>query len=71
MSYKSGIYQHVSGSYQGGHAVVFIGYGTEDGVDYWICQNSWGPDWGESGYFRIKMGECSIDINSWAGTPIL
>ena len=70
MSYKSGIYEHKSGSYMGGHAVVFVGYGVEDGVDYWICQNSWGPAWGESGFFRIKVGECSIDINSWVSKLI-
>lgn len=71
LNYKGGIYRHVSGWAQGGHAVVFVGYGVEDGVNYWIVQNSWGPNWGESGYFRIKMGECQIDVNSVAGIPLL
>ena len=71
MNYKGGIYKHVSGTLRGGHAVVFVGYGVEDGVNYWICQNSWGPNWGESGYFRIQMGDCNIDVNSVAGKPIL
>ena len=71
MSYKGGIYVHESGSLQGGHAVVILGWGTEDGIDYWICQNSWGEDWGEQGYFRIKMGICAIDAATYGGVPIL
>ena len=71
MSYKGGIYVHESGSLQGGHAVVILGFGTEDDVNYWICQNSWGPNWGENGYFRIKMGECGIDSDCYAGSPRL
>lgn len=71
MNYKGGIYHHVSGSLQGGHAVVFHGYGVENGEKYWICQNSWGPDWGESGYFRIRIGDSQIDVNSVAGIPIV
>ena len=71
MQYKSGIYQHTSGSSLGGHAVVIIGYGSENGINYWIIQNSWGPEWGEQGYFRIKMGEVGIDSYAVVGTPVL
>lgn len=71
MSYKSGIYKHVSGSALGGHAVIIIGWGVEEGVEYWIAQNSWDKNWGKNGYFRIKTGECGFDSNAYAGTPIV
>jgi cathepsin B len=45
-SYKSGVYHHVSGDHVGGHAIKVIGYGQENGLDYWLCANSWGTGWG-------------------------
>ncbi|CAL6053484.1 Cathepsin_B [Hexamita inflata] len=63
MYYNSGIYQHKSGSVEGGHAVTFVGYGEESGVKFWVVRNSWGSSWGEKGYFRIIRGknECGIE----------
>lgn len=64
MYYKSGVYQHRWGLWLGGHAVEIIGYGTTDsGLDYWTIRNSWGPEWGEDGYFKIVRGgnECGIE----------
>ncbi len=50
---------------QGGHAIQIMGWGKENGVDFWWICNSWGTDWGLSGYFRMKMGieKCQLEQN--------
>ena len=59
--YKGGIYTHVHGEHLGGHAVKVLGWGEEGGDQYWIIANSWGRFWGDHGYFKIWMGEGSVD----------
>lgn len=40
----------------GGHAVVLIGWGVRDGVKYWQAQNTYGSNWNNGGYFKIRRG---------------
>jgi len=65
-NYASGVYQHTSGSYLGGHAVKIVGWGTDNNVNYWKVANSWNEYWGEEGYFRIKRGDDDCGIESQA-----
>jgi len=70
-SYKSGIYVYTAGAKAGGHAVKIIGWGQENGVNYWICANSWGTAWGMDGFFNIEWGQCGIDSSTYACKPQL
>lgn len=67
--YTGGIYQYTYGDYLGGHAVMVVGWGEENGIPYWIVQNSWGTEWGEDGFFRIIRGtnECGFEGQFTAG----
>lgn len=58
--YRGGIYKHISGKALGGHCISIVGYNDVEG--YWICKNSWGPSWGENGWFKIAYGECEIGV---------
>ena len=71
-TYKSGVYQHTSGGYLGGHAVRMIGWGEENGVKYWLIANSWNEGWGDNGLFKILRGsdECGIESGLVAGMPM-
>jgi len=60
-NYASGIITDSCSSTSYNHAVTAVGYGTENGVDYFIAKNSWGAGWGEGGFFKMKAGICSID----------
>jgi len=70
-SYTSGVYQQTSNQELGGHAIKIIGWGVESGTPYWLVANSWNPDWGLQGFFKILRGqdECGIEDGFVAGDP--
>ncbi|NIM99959.1 MAG: hypothetical protein GTO24_18360 [candidate division Zixibacteria bacterium] len=60
-SYTGGCYEH-EGLDPCNHAVLIVGWDDDycDGDGAWIVKNSWGPGWGEDGFFRIKYNSCLI-----------
>jgi C1A family cysteine protease len=68
--YRSGVYKANCGTNLD-HGVLLVGYGTENGLDYWLVKNSWGPSWGDQGYIKILKeddakdgGECGILLSA-------
>jgi len=53
-SYESGIFNGCGKDAVIDHAVVAMGYGEDAGTKYWVIQNSWGKDWGESGHIKLE-----------------
>ncbi|GBM48140.1 Cathepsin L [Araneus ventricosus] len=73
MSYKNGIYDEPDcSSTQFDHAVVVVGYGVEDGMDYWLLKNSWGESWGMNGYMKMARNKNNMcGIASKASYPLV
>lgn len=71
--YKGGIYVHVEGAQTDYHAVVILGWGFDKtyNKEYWILRNSWGPKWGEQGYFKILHGSYMADAMANASQPFI
>ncbi|XP_065086721.1 cathepsin B-like isoform X2 [Ochlerotatus camptorhynchus] len=71
LSYKQGVYQYTFGRHRGSHIVKLIGWGEENGVLYWLCANSWGPNYGERGFFKILRGvnHLGIEAQVFGGIP--
>ncbi|XP_063803110.1 cathepsin S-like [Pseudophryne corroboree] len=71
--YKKGVYYDpLCSSAQTNHAALVIGYGAEDGIEYWLVKNSWGPSFGEQGYIKLARNHYNhCGIASFASYPVM
>ena len=67
-TYQSGVLDSTKCGTSLDHAVIAVGYGNENGQDYYIVRNSWGSSWGDAGYIKIAAvdgeGICGIQMQS-------
>ena len=60
-SYKSGVYEVPPGdTFAGYHAVKMLGWGNENGKDYWLVANSWGTTWSTTVPPRTAVPICPV-----------
>lgn len=63
--YKSGVFTKACGT-KLDHGVLVVGYGSENGSDFFLVKNSWGNTWGEKGFIKLARnigvpeGQCGV-----------
>eukprot|EP00933_Yihiella_yeosuensis_P019146 TRINITY_DN1553_c0_g1_i1.p1 TRINITY_DN1553_c0_g1~~TRINITY_DN1553_c0_g1_i1.p1 ORF type:complete len:418 (+),score=95.55 TRINITY_DN1553_c0_g1_i1:126-1379(+) len=70
MSYNGGVFNECKQDATINHAVLAVGYGRDNELneDYWLIRNSWGGEWGEEGYIRIKRHQSDSGDEGYCGT---
>eukprot|EP01114_Cavostelium_apophysatum_P011126 TRINITY_DN2531_c0_g1_i1.p1 TRINITY_DN2531_c0_g1~~TRINITY_DN2531_c0_g1_i1.p1 ORF type:complete len:338 (-),score=55.87 TRINITY_DN2531_c0_g1_i1:22-1035(-) len=64
-SYTGGVLTHCGTNMD--HCIEVTGYANygQSGA-YWILRNTWGTDWGESGYLYLAIGQNLCEIGNYA-----
>ena len=52
------------------HNMMAVGYGSQDGVDYYLLKNSWGFEWGIDGFVKVKVEDGGLGICGVLASPI-
>ncbi|XP_067824170.1 procathepsin L-like [Heptranchias perlo] len=62
--YRSGVYYEPKcNNFVINHGVLAVGYGSQNGENYWIVKNSFGIWWGDKGYIKMakdRNNNCGI-----------
>jgi len=66
--YNSGIYDDPKCGVTN-HYIGCVGYGSEGDIQYWILRNSWGSNWGEDGYMRLRIYKNRCGITNYPLLP--
>lgn len=48
------------------HAVLAVGYGYQNGQEYWLIKNSWSTHWGNSGYVLMAQRDNNCGVTTAA-----
>ena len=64
--YSSGVFDSAECGTSLDHGVALVGYGSENGQEYYILRNSWGTSWGDEGYMKLAIqdgaGVCGVQM---------
>jgi len=53
--YKSGVLTSARCGTKLDHGVLAVGFGVENGTEYFLVKNSWNTSWGDKGYVKIGV----------------
>ncbi|XP_049528856.1 cathepsin L-like [Dermacentor silvarum] len=70
--YKHGIVDDPScTTYRLNHVVLSVGYGVQNGIEYWLLKNSYGDRWGDGGYFKVIRNKNMCGVAASPSYPLV